>query len=287
MTTSQPLHPLPPLRDVIAKYRLGAVKSLGQHFLLDLNLTDRIARAPGDLSRVTVLEIGPGPGGLTRSLLNAGAQRVLAIERDDRFLPALEELARAYPNRLTIVHADALKISEPTVLPPPANAKVVANLPYNVATPLLVKWLRTTPWPPWYDSLTLMFQKEVADRIKAQPGTKVYGRLSILAQWRCDVKSLLDVPARAFTPPPKVDSSVIHITPLTENYPRDELLPVLEKITKAAFGQRRKMLRASLRSLVDDAESFLHDAGIDPKKRAEQLTVAEFVGLSEALLARE
>lgn len=286
MAPNAPSPSLPPLREVIAKYGLGASKALGQHFLLDRNITDKIARASGELSKSIVLEIGPGPGGLTRSLLALGAKHVIAIERDARFLPALEDLSQVFPDRLTVVHANALEVDEQELLPKQGIIHVIANLPYNAASPILVKWLRTNPWPPWYDSLTLMFQKEVADRIVAPPGTKTFGRLSVLAQWRCQAKLLFDVSARAFTPPPKIVSSVIRITPQKQPFPGTEIGPALEQITRAAFGQRRKMLRSSLRQVVNDTETFLKEAEIDPTKRAEQLSIAQFVRLAEIFLAR-
>ncbi|GAB4137210.1 MAG: 16S rRNA (adenine(1518)-N(6)/adenine(1519)-N(6)) -dimethyltransferase RsmA [Sphingomonadales bacterium] len=273
--------PLPPLREVIRRHQLAAQKALGQNFLLDLNLTGRIARAASPLSDATVLEIGPGPGGLTRALLAAGARHVLAVEMDRRCLPALAEIAAAYPGRLSVHHADALAVDEPGLLasqPPPYQ--VVANLPYNVATALLVKWLRAEPWPPWWRSLTLMFQREVADRITAQPGTKAYGRLSVLAQWRARTRRLFDLPPQAFTPPPKVTSSVVSLTP------QDPVMAValtdLERVTQAAFGQRRKMLRAALKSLAPAPEALLTAAGLDPQARAESLSVTDFGRLAQA-----
>ena len=269
---------LPPLRDVIARHGIAARKSLGQNFLLDLNLTGRIARAAGDLTDATVVEVGPGPGGLTRALLAAGAKRVVAIERDDRCIAALDEIALRYPGRLTIVSADALAVDMAGIASPPAH--VVANLPYNIATALLVGWLTADPWPPWYASLTLMFQREVAERIVAPPGGKTYGRLSVLAQWRTEPRILFDVSPRAFTPPPKVTSSVVQLVP------RQRPLPVqvaaLERVTAAAFGQRRKMLRQSLASLGKDVPALLAAARIDGTRRAEQLAVAEFVALANA-----
>ena len=269
---------LPPLRDVIARYQLDARKSLGQNFLLDLNLTARIARAGGDLGGVTIIEVGPGPGGLTRALLAEGAGHVIAIERDERCLPALQEIADRYPGRLTIVPADALSIDFAALAPPPA--RVVANLPYNIATPLLVGWLTAGAWPPWYESLTLMFQREVAERIVAPPGSKTYGRLSVLAGWRTTARILFEVSPRAFTPSPKVTSAVIQLTPRTAPLPADRA--TLERVTAAAFGQRRKMLRQSLASLGPTAD-LLAAAGIDGTRRAESLSVAEFVALAAAV----
>ena len=269
---------LPPLRDVIARYGISAKKSLGQNFLLDLNLLARIARAAGDLRDTTVIEVGPGPGGLTRALLTAGAARVVAIERDDRCIAALEEIAAHHPGRLTVVAADALAIDMSALARGPTA--VVANLPYNIATPLLVGWLRTEPWPPWYQSLTLMFQREVALRIVAGPGSKIYGRLSVLAGWRAEAAILFDIPARAFTPPPKVTSSVVQLVPRARPLVCDP--DVLERVVAAAFGQRRKMLRQSLRSLGVDPQGLLAAAGIGPTRRAEEIDVDGFVALANA-----
>ena len=268
---------LPPLREVIAAYGLAARRSLGQNFLLDLNLTRRIARAGGPLQGAHVIEIGPGPGGLTRALLLEGAAHVTAIERDSRALPALAEIAAAAPGRLTVVEGDALA-AEYRALTAGRATRIVANLPYNIATPLLVGWLSVEPWPPWWQSLTLMFQKEVAERIAAPAGGKAYGRLAVLAQWRAKAQLLFDVPGRAFTPPPKVTSAVVRIEPR----PDAEPLPVsaLERVTAAAFGQRRKMLRASLRSLWSDPEPMLREAGIEPTLRAEQVGVDGFLRLA-------
>ena len=271
---------LPPLRDVIAKHGLRARKALGQNFLLDLNLTRKIARAAAPLSGHAVLEIGPGPGGLTRALLLEGAEKVIAVERDARAVPALEEIAERWPGRLEIIQGDALKIDQAELarragLP----VKVVANLPYNIATPLLTGWLLTEPWPPWWQSLTLMFQREVADRITAIPGTRSYGRLAVLAQWRAETQRLFDIPPAAFTPPPKVTSSVVRITPLAE--PVAACSPdALQKVTAAAFGQRRKMLRKALRSLVKDPEALLKEAGLEGTKRAEDIKVKDFCRLA-------
>ena len=271
---------LPPLREVIARYGLSARKTLGQNFLLDLNLTGRIAREAGVGSGATVYEVGPGPGGLTRALLDAGADRVIAVERDTRCLEALADVSAAYPGRLTLVSDDALSVNE-MALVGDAQARIVANLPYNISTALLTKWLTADPWPPWYRSLTLMFQREVADRITAAPGTRTYGRLSVLSQWRTTPRRLFDVPPSAFVPPPKVTSSVVHFKVLD--------MPVapadpgsLETVVKAAFGQRRKMLRASLKTLGVDPKALLDAAGIDPSRRAETLGVAEFCALARA-----
>ncbi|MBL8834990.1 MAG: 16S rRNA (adenine(1518)-N(6)/adenine(1519)-N(6))-dimethyltransferase RsmA [Alphaproteobacteria bacterium] len=266
---------LPPLRAVIAHHGLAARHSLGQHFLLDLNLTGRIARAAGDLTSGTTIEVGPGPGGLTRALLARGAQ-VVALERDERCLPALAEVAAAWPGKLDVRHVDATTVAAHEIGAPPR--RIVANLPYNVATPLLIGWLHHAEA---FESLTLMFQKEVADRIVAAPDTPDYGRLSVIAQWRCDAKRLFDIGPRAFTPPPKVVSTVVSLIPR----PRPAAparMPDLERVTAAAFGQRRKMLRQSLRSLGVDTTTLLSDAAIDPTRRAETLTIAEFAALARA-----
>lgn len=270
---------LPPLREVIAKHGLAAKKSLGQNFLLDLNLLDRIARVPGPLEGAAVYEVGPGPGGLTRALLKAGA-RVTAVERDDRALPALAELAEAAPGRLRVVSADAMTIDERELLGEPAH--VASNLPYNIGTALLVRWLTSEAWPPWWLSLTLMFQKEVAQRIVAAPGSDAYGRLAVLAQWRSRPRIALELPSRAFTPPPKVSSAVVHIVPAEPI--RDVPVAALGAITAAAFGQRRKMLRASLKSLPGALDA-LAACGIDGERRAETLSVAEFVEVAAAYSA--
>ena len=272
---------LPPLREVIARHELSTRKSLGQNFLLDLNLTARIARAAGELSAVTVIEVGPGPGGLTRALLAAGARRVVAIERDERCLPALEEIGEHYPGRLEIVADDALAADFARLADGPA--KIVANLPYNIATPLLVGWLKTEPWPPFYESLTLMFQREVAERIVAAPGAKAYGRLGVLAGWRTEARILFDVSPRAFTPPPKVVSSVVQLVPLAAPLPCEARF--LERVTAAAFGQRRKMLRQSLKTLGADPAELLAAAGIAETRRAEEVDIAGFAALAQALRA--
>ena len=276
--------PLPPLRDVIAVHGLAAKKSLGQNFLFDLNLTRRIARAAGPLEGATVYEVGPGPGGLTRALLAEGAVRVIAVERDARCIPALEEIAAAFPGRLEIVSADALKVDETKLLAEhhiSGPVRVAANLPYNLGTALLVKWLSAGPWPPWWQSLTLMFQREVAERIVAQPGTSPYGRLSVLAQWRTRPQILFEVNPRAFTPPPKITSAVVRVDPLDAPVAAAKLAR-LERVTAAAFGQRRKMLRQSLKSLGPDVETLLTPAGISPTARPEQLSVAEFAAIARA-----
>jgi len=271
---------LPPLRDVIAQHGLSARKALGQNFLLDLNLTSKIARAAGDLTGADVLEIGPGPGGLTRGLLAEGARHVLAVEKDARCLPALDEIAQAYPGRLTVLNADALQIDPLAHLTPPI--KVVANLPYNVGTELLIRWLTPANWPPVWDSLTLMFQREVAERIVAQPGSKAYGRLALLAQWRCDARMVMHLPPSAFTPPPKVSSAVVHITALPEpRYPADPA--ILERLVAKAFNQRRKMLRAALKGLAPDLEDRLIAAGIQPTDRAETVGLEQFCALARSL----
>ncbi|MEM6487116.1 MAG: 16S rRNA (adenine(1518)-N(6)/adenine(1519)-N(6))-dimethyltransferase RsmA [Pseudomonadota bacterium] len=269
---------LPPLREVIARHGLSARKALGQNFLLDLNLTRRIARAAGPLADATVLEIGPGPGGLTRALLAEGAGRVVAVERDPRCLDALAEIAAAYPGRLQVIAGDALAEDPLPTLQGPV--RVAANLPYNIGTELLVRWLTPSDWPPRWRSLTLMFQREVADRIAAAPGTAAYGRLAVLAQWRSVARVLFEVGPRAFTPPPKVTSAVVRIEPTG---PRGACDPAaLSRVTAAAFGQRRKMLRQSLKPL-GDAAGLLARAGIDPTRRAETLSVEEFLSLADAL----
>lgn len=268
---------LPPLRDVIAAHDLRAKKSLGQNFLLDLNLTAKIARQAGDLSQCDVLEIGPGPGGLTRGLLAEGARHVLAVEKDARCLPALAEIAEAYPGRLEIIHGDALEIDPLAHLTRPI--RIAANLPYNVGTELLVRWLTPKDWPPFWQSLTLMFQKEVAQRIVAQPGTKAYGRLAILAQWRTDARIVMDLPPQAFTPAPKVHSAVVHLRALeTPRYPADAA--TLSRVVATAFNQRRKMLRASLKGLAPDIEDRLIAAGITPTQRAEEIPLEGFCALA-------
>jgi 16S rRNA (adenine1518-N6/adenine1519-N6)-dimethyltransferase len=277
-----PIDDLPPLREVIRRHGLAARKSLGQNFLLDLNLTARIARASGPLDGVTVVEIGPGPGGLTRALLTLGAARVIAVERDDRAIAALDEIAQRYPGRLTVVSGDALEFdAKPHLGGSPA--RVVANLPYNIATPLLTSWLTAEPWPPWYDRLVLMFQREVAERIVAPPGGKQYGRLSVLAGWRAQAKILFDINPSAFVPPPKVTSSLVELVPRPAPLPCDRRL--LERVTEAAFGQRRKMLRQSLKSLGFDPLPLLEAAGLEPTARAEEIPVAGFVALARALEA--
>ncbi len=271
---------LPPLSEVLQTHGLQPKKALGQNFLLDLNITGRIAKLAGDLSGCDVVEIGPGPGGLTRALLAAGARRVVAIERDTRCLPALENIAAHWPGRLQVIEADALTVDFIGLVEP--GARIVANLPYNVGTELLIRWLSCEGWPPHWSSLTLMFQREVAQRIVAQTGDKAYGRLSVLAGWRCNARILFDLPPQAFTPPPKVFSSVVSLTPrsVIEHVPLD----ALQSITAAAFGQRRKMLRRSLSSL--GGEDLLQDAGIVPTLRGEALGISDFCALARALEAR-
>ncbi|MGB7256824.1 MAG: 16S rRNA (adenine(1518)-N(6)/adenine(1519)-N(6))-dimethyltransferase RsmA [Pseudolabrys sp.] len=274
---------LPPLRDVIRRHGLAAKKSLGQNFLLDLNLTTRIARAAEPLEGATIVEIGPGPGGLTRALLALGAKRVIAIERDDRAIAALQEISSRYPGRLDVVAGDALRL-DPTSCLGKERAKIVANLPYNIATALLVDWLTAEPWPPWYDALVLMFQREVAERIVAKPGGKSYGRLSVLAGWRTEAKILFDVAPSAFVPPPKVTSSLVRLVPRASPLACDS--KTLQRVTEAAFGQRRKMLRQSLKSLGADAQALLAETGIEPTARAEEIPVEGFVALARSFAAR-
>ena len=274
---------LPPLREIIRQHGLRAKKSLGQNFLLDLNLAARIARAAGPLEGVDVVEIGPGPGGLTRALLAAGARRVISIERDERAVAAQEQIARRYPGRLEIVAGDALDF-DPRPLLDSASARIVANLPYNIATALLVGWLTQEPWPPWYDRLVLMFQREVAERLVATPGSKSYGRLSVLVGWRCKARICFNVAASAFVPPPKVTSSLVELVP--RKAPLACELRALERVTQAAFGQRRKMLRQSLKSLGFDAMALLEATRIAPTARAEDVPVEGFVALARAFTAR-
>lgn len=272
---------LPPLREVIERHGLQAKKALGQNFLFDLNLTGKIARAAGDLGEATVIEVGPGPGGLTRALLFNGARRVIAIERDERCLEALAEVSRHYPGRLEVMPGDALK-TDFAALAGTADGgpvKIVANLPYNIGTELLIRWLTVAEWPPFYQSMTLMFQREVAERITAAPDSDAYGRLGVLAGWRTEAKIAFDVPPQAFTPPPKVTSSVVHLVPRSSPLPVDARK--LGRVTEAAFGQRRKMLRQSVKSL--GGEALLTRAGIDPTRRAETLSVEEFVRLTNSV----
>jgi len=271
---------LPPLRDIIATHGLDAKKSLGQNFLLDLNLTSKIARLAGDISGHDVLEVGPGPGGLTRGLLAAGARRVVALEKDPRCMPALAQISAAYPGRLDVFNADALEFDMRGQLTGPV--RVVANLPYNVGTELLVRWLTPKEWPPFWNSLTLMFQKEVAERIIAKPGTKAYGRLGILAQWKSTPSVVMELPPEAFTPPPKVHSAVVHLEALAEpRFPAPAGL--LSSTVAMAFNQRRKMLRSSLKSAAPDIEKALRDAGLEPTARAEEISLEGFCALARRL----
>ena len=273
---------LPPLREVIRAHDLVAKRQLGQNFLLDLNLTAKIARSAGDLSGCDVLEVGPGPGGLTRGLLAEGARRVLAVEKDARCLPALEEIAAAYPGRFEVIVGDALEVDLRALLTPPV--KIIANLPYNVGTELLIRWLSPPVWPPVWSSLTLMFQKEVAERIVAKPGTDHYGRLALLAQWRCTVGIVMTLPPEAFTPAPKVHSAVVHLTALPEpRFPCD--FKVLQQVTAMAFNQRRKMLRSSLKGLRPGIEGLLESVGIPPTARAEEIGLEAFCALARAVQA--
>ena len=274
---------LPPLRDVIERHGLQAKKALGQNFLLDLNLTGKIARSAGDLTNTVVIEVGPGPGGLTRALLSNGARRVVAIERDERCLAALAEISAHYPGRLEVISGDALKTDFAALASSAAGdngpVRIVANLPYNIGTELLVRWLTVPAWPPFYASMTLMFQREVAQRIVAAPGSDAYGRLGVLAGWRTQARIAFDVPPQAFTPPPKVTSSVVHLVPRASPLATD--VKKLGRVTEAAFGQRRKMLRQSVKSL--GGEALLMRANIDPTRRAETLSVEEFVRLTNAV----
>ena len=271
---------LPPLRDVIKRHQLSARKSLGQNFLLDLNLTTRIARAAGPLQEAKEIEIGPGPRGLTRALLALGAKRVIAIERDERAVAALEEISAHYPGRLHIVNADAMYF-DPRPLLGSEPAKIVANLPYNIATPLLIGWLSIEPWPPWFDTMVLMFQREVAERIVAHDNDEAYGRLAILANWRAETKILFDISPAAFVPPPKVTSSVVRLVPRMAPMPCDR--KALEQVAAAAFGQRRKMLRQSLKSLGVDPARLAAAADVDPTRRAETIPLAGFVAMAREL----
>ncbi len=281
---------LPPLREVVAKHGLAAKKSLGQNFLFDLNLTAKIARAVAPLEEATILEIGPGPGGLTRALLAQGAKRVIAVERDERCLAALEEVSAHYPGRLDVFCADALSLDYPKFLAEAGVAgpvRICANLPYNVGTPLLVGWLTQSQWPPFYERMALMFQREVAERIVATPNERAdYGRLAVLAGWRCEARILFDVPPSAFTPPPKIISSVVELIPRQK--PLECQARWLEAVTLAAFGQRRKMLRQSLKSLPlpVDPQDLLQEAGVEPTKRAEEVDIAGFCALARACAIR-
>ncbi|WP_395818439.1 16S rRNA (adenine(1518)-N(6)/adenine(1519)-N(6))-dimethyltransferase RsmA [Devosia sp.] len=272
---------LPPLREVIATHGLQAKKQLGQNFLLDLNLTARIARASGPLEGVTVIEVGPGPGGLTRALLAGGAKKVIAIERDERALPALAEIAAAYPGRLEVISGDAMETDYAALADGPT--RIVANLPYNIGTELLTGWLTLDPWPPFFESLTLMFQREVAERIVAKPGDKPFGRLGVLCGWRTDAKIMFNVDRNAFTPPPSVTSSVVHLKPKAiDATPR---VARLEEVTRAAFGQRRKMVRQSLKSLGLPVPMLLEAAGLKGEERAEELPISAFLAIARAVEA--
>ena len=274
---------LPPLKDVISKHQLRAKKSLGQNFLLDLNLTSKIARYAGNLDQFDILEIGPGPGGLTRSLLNEGARKVVAIEKDSRCIEALEEIQATFPGRLKLLQGDALSTNASEHLADPV--RIIANLPYNIGTELLVRWLTSKTWPSFWQSMTLMFQKEVANRIVASPGSKAYGRLSVMSQWRCDAKIAFNVPASAFTPPPKVESTLVHFESLKEpKFPAE--VEVLEFVVSKAFNQRRKMLRGALKGYFQNVEEGLLSIGILPTKRAEEITVQEYCAMSQILIRK-
>jgi 16S rRNA (adenine1518-N6/adenine1519-N6)-dimethyltransferase len=274
---------LPPLKDVISRHQLRAKKSLGQNFLLDLNLTSKIARYAGNLDQFDILEIGPGPGGLTRSLLNEGARKVVAIEKDSRCIEALEEIQATFPGRLKLLQGDALSTNASEHLADPV--RIIANLPYNIGTELLVRWLTSKTWPSFWQSMTLMFQKEVANRIVASPGSKAYGRLSVMSQWRCDTKIAFNVPASAFTPPPKVESTLVHFESLKQpKFPAE--VEVLEFVVSKAFNQRRKMLRGALKGYFQNVEEGLLSIGVLPTKRAEDITVQEYCAMSQILIRK-
>ena len=274
---------LPPLKDVISRHQLRAKKSLGQNFLLDLNLTSKIARYAGNLEQFDILEIGPGPGGLTRSLLHEGARKVVAIEKDNRCIEALEEIQATFPGRLKLLQGDALSTNASEHLADPV--RIIANLPYNIGTELLVRWLTSKTWPSFWQSMTLMFQKEVANRIVASPGSKAYGRLSVMSQWRCDTKIAFNVPATAFTPPPKVESTLVHFEALKEpKFPAE--VEVLEFVVSKAFNQRRKMLRGALKGYFQNVEKGLLNIGVLPTKRAEDITVKEYCAMSKILIRK-
>jgi len=274
---------LPPLKDVISKYEIRAKKSLGQNFLLDLNLTSKIARYAGNLKQSDVLEIGPGPGGLTRSLLNEGARQVVSIEKDTRCIAALEEIQSLFPGRLRLLQGDALSMNVTQYLTDPI--KIIANLPYNIGTELLIRWLNSKNWPSFWQSMTLMFQKEVANRIVARPGSKAYGRLSVMSQWRCNTKIAFNIPATAFTPPPKVESAVVHFEALHEpRFPAE--VDKLEFVVSKAFNQRRKMLRGALKGHFINVEEGLFSIGVLPTKRAENITVQEYCAMSQILIRK-
>ena len=274
---------LPPLKDVISRHQLRAKKSLGQNFLLDLNLTSKIARYAGNLDQFDILEIGPGPGGLTRSLLHEGARKVVAIEKDNRCIEALEEIQATFPGRLKLLQGDALSTNASEHLADPV--RIIANLPYNIGTELLVRWLTSKTWPSFWQSMTLMFQKEVANRIVASPGSKAYGRLSVMSQWRCDTKIAFNVPATAFTPSPKVESALVHFEALQEpKFPAE--VEVLEFVVSKAFNQRRKMLRGALKGYFQNVEEGLVSIGVLPTKRAEDITVQEYCAMSQILIRK-
>ena len=274
---------LPPLKDIISKYEIRAKKSLGQNFLLDLNLTSKIARYAGNLKQSDVLEIGPGPGGLTRSLLNEGARQVVSIEKDNRCIAALEEIQSLFPGRLRLLQGDALSMNVTQYLTDPI--KIIANLPYNIGTELLVRWLNSKNWPSFWQSMTLMFQKEVANRIVARPGSKAYGRLSVMSQWRCNTKIAFNIPATAFTPPPKVESAIVHFEALNEpKFPAE--VDKLEFVVSKAFNQRRKMLRGALKGHFINVEEGLFSIGVLPTKRAENITVQEYCAMSQILIRK-
>ena len=274
---------LPPLKDVISRHQLRAKKSLGQNFLLDLNLTSKIARYAGNLDQFDILEIGPGPGGLTRSLLHEGARKVVAIEKDNRCIEALEEIQATFPGRLKLLQGDALSTNASEHLADPV--RIIANLPYNIGTELLVRWLTSKTWPSFWQSMTLMFQKEVANRIVASPGSEAYGRLSVMSQWRCDTKIAFNVPATAFTPPPKVESALVHFEALKEpKFPAE--VEVLEFVVSKAFNQRRKMLRGALKGYFQNVEEGLLSIGVLPTKRAEDITVQEYCAMSQILIRK-
>ena len=274
---------LPPLKDIISRHQLRAKKSLGQNFLLDLNLTSKIARYAGNLDQFDILEIGPGPGGLTRSLLHEGARKVVAIEKDNRCIEALEEIQATFPGRLKVLQGDALSTNASEHLADPV--RIIANLPYNIGTELLVRWLTSKTWPSFWQSMTLMFQKEVANRIVASPGSKAYGRLSVMSQWRCDTKIAFNVPATAFTPPPKVESTLVHFEALKEpKFPAE--VEVLEFVVSKAFNQRRKMLRGALKGYFQNVEEGLVSIGVLPTKRAEDITVQEYCAMSQILIRK-
>ena len=274
---------LPPLKDVISRHQLRAKKSLGQNFLLDLNLTSKIARYAGNLDQFDILEIGPGPGGLTRSLLHEGARKVVAIEKDNRCIEALEEIQATFPGRLKLLQGDALSTNASEHLADPV--RIIANLPYNIGTELLVRWLTSKTWPSFWQSMTLMFQKEVANRIVASPGSKAYGRLSVMSQWRCATKIAFNVPATAFTPPPKVESALVHFEALKEpKFPAE--VEVLEFVVSKAFNQRRKMLRGALKGYFQNVEEGLLSIGVLPTRRAEDITVQEYCAMSQILIRK-